>query len=107
MWRAVKETEKIGRRDAAILLMAGPMGGLYALFVFPWNPGADFPEVWESIGTVVGSLAMFGGCLYAAMKIRRDGGLTCSAFRHVGNLMALTTGFCFILIIIYLTIDSI
>lgn len=107
MWRAVKGTEEIGRRDAAILLMAAPMGGLYALLVFPWNPGADFPEVWESIGTVVGSLTMFGGCLHAARKIRRDGGLTYSAFQHVGNLMALTTGFCFVLIIIHLTIESI
>ena len=106
MWRAVKETEEICRRDVVILLMAGPMGGLYALLVFPWNPGADFPELWESTGTVVGALVMLGVCLHYARKIRRDGALNNSPFHPMRSAMGLTTASCFAVIILFLTINS-
>lgn len=106
VWRAAKETETIGRRDAAILFLAGPMGALYALLIFPWSPHNNFPETWNAIGTVVGSLTMFGVCLYFSRKIRRDGELKYSAFGHVGNLMAMTTVSCFTVALIYLLLNA-
>lgn len=103
MWRAVKKVEEIGRRDTAILLAAAPLGALYALLIFPWDPRGDqFPEFWDSIGIVVGSITILGTCISAAKKIRRDGRLGYSALRHAGHVMGTTTIFCIIVVVIYL-----
>lgn len=107
MWRAAKGTEEIGRRDTAIILSAAPFGALYALLIFPWNPrGDEFPEFWDSIGIVVGSITILGISIRAAKKIRRDGELGYSAFSHVGQAMGTTTVFCVVVVIVYLIFNS-
>lgn len=103
MWRAVEKVEEIGRRDTAILLAAAPFGALYALLIFPWDPRGDkFPEFWDSIGIVVGSITILATCISATRKIRRDRELGYSALRHVGHVMGTTTLFCIIVVVIYL-----
>lgn len=70
------------------LYAASPVGALFVLISFPWNPRLDFPESYNHVGVLAGSLLVYAISFHAAHTLRNHDELKLKAKYYTARSMA-------------------